>query len=140
MLDVGKIKSIIPTLQDIILAFFFTQIQFQLYSKILNKISTKTDNVASSSVHLINLLLNYSVWLIWELIIILGVPLEYLGLTLVLWLVFYKSASNESPIYQFISRQDFLYLYSVNIHTPYLIIFDHIYWKWEYWKKSWTQT
>ena len=64
MLDVEKIKSIISTSQDIILAFFFTQIQFQLYSKILNKISTKTDNVASSSVHLINLLLNHSVWLI----------------------------------------------------------------------------
>ena len=63
MLDVEKIKSI-STSQDIILAFFFTQIQFQLYSKILNKISTKTDNVASSSVHLINLLLNHSVWLI----------------------------------------------------------------------------
>ena len=39
------------------------------------------------------------------------------------WLVFYKFASNQSHIYQFISLQDFLYLYSASIHTPYLVIF-----------------
>ena len=39
---------------------------------------------------------------------------------------FYKFASNQSQIYQFISPQDFLYLDSVSIHTPCLVIFDHI--------------
>ena len=38
MLDVEKIKSIIPISQDIMLVSFFTEIQFQLYSKILNNI------------------------------------------------------------------------------------------------------
>ena len=42
-LDVEKIKSIIPTSQDIILVFFFSEVQFQLYSKVLYNISTKTD-------------------------------------------------------------------------------------------------
>ena len=39
MLDEEKIKSIIPTSQDIMLVFFFKKIQFQLYSNILNNIS-----------------------------------------------------------------------------------------------------
>ena len=64
MLDVGKIKSIIPTSQDIIVVFFFIKIQFQLYSKILSNISTKTDYVTNLSAHLINLLLNHRAWLI----------------------------------------------------------------------------
>ena len=74
-----KIKSIIPTLQDIILVFFFTELKFQTYSKILNNISTKTDYVTSLSVHLINLLLHQSSWLIWRLMIAVVVPLEYLS-------------------------------------------------------------
>ena len=45
MLDEEKIKSIIPTSQDLILVFFFKKIQFQLYSDILNNISIKTDRL-----------------------------------------------------------------------------------------------
>ena len=56
---------------------FFAELQLQLYSKILN-ISTKTDYVTSLSVHLINALLQQSSWLLWELINVSGVPLEYL--------------------------------------------------------------
>ena len=66
-LDVEKIKSIIPISQDIIPVFFFIEIQFQLYSKILSNMSTKTD-------YLTSLLLHHSGWLIWELMIVLGVP------------------------------------------------------------------
>ena len=70
-------QSATVTSQDIILAFFFfTDLQFQLYSKILNNISTKTDYVTTLPVHIINLLLQHSGWLIWELMIVLGVPLE----------------------------------------------------------------
>ena len=64
MFHVGKIKSIIPTSQDITAVLFFTKIQFQLYSKILSNIPTKTDYVTNLSVHLINLLLNHSGWII----------------------------------------------------------------------------
>ena len=45
-------------------------------------------------------------------------------------LVFFKFASNQSQIYQFINRQDFLYLYSVKIHTPHLVILDHFKSRW----------
>ena len=71
-------QSATVTSEDIILAFFFTDPQFQLYSKILNNISTKTDYVTTLPVHLINLLLQHSGCLIWELMIVLGVPLENL--------------------------------------------------------------
>ena len=60
MLDVGKILQI-PTSQDIIIVFFFLEIQFRLYSKILNNISIKTDYVAGLSVDLIDLLPNFIV-------------------------------------------------------------------------------
>ena len=63
MLDLGKIKSIIPTSQDITVVFFFAKIQFQLYSKILSNISTKTDYLTNLSVRPINLFLNHSGWL-----------------------------------------------------------------------------
>ena len=43
MFDVLRIKSTIPKPQDIILMFSFTM-QFQLYSKILNNSSIKTDS------------------------------------------------------------------------------------------------
>ena len=77
MIDAEKNKSITPTSQDIILVFFLTEIQFQFYSKILNNISTKTDYVTNLTVYLIDLLLNHSGRLIWELMIVLGVSLEY---------------------------------------------------------------
>ena len=77
MIDAEKNKSITPTSQDIILVFFLAEIQFQFYSKILNNISTKTDYVTNLSVYLIDLLLNHSGRLIWELMIVLGVSLEY---------------------------------------------------------------
>ena len=73
-----KFKSIILTLQDIILVFFFTELQSQPYSKILKNISTKTDFVTRLSVHLINLIVGDSSWLIWELMIAVEVPLENL--------------------------------------------------------------
>ena len=73
-----KKKLIIPTSHDRILVFFFTELQFQLYSKILNNILTKTDHVTSLSIHLINLLLHHSCWLIGELMIARGVLLECL--------------------------------------------------------------
>ena len=57
---------------------FFTELQFQLYSNILNNMLTKTDYATSLSVHLINLLLHHDSWLLWELMIVPGVPLEYL--------------------------------------------------------------
>ena len=38
----------------------------------------------------------------------------------------YKFVSNQSQIDQFASRQDFLFLCSINICTPYLFISDHI--------------
>ena len=72
MIDAEKNKSITPTSQDIILVFFLTEIQFQFYSKILNNISTKTDYVTNLTVYLIDLLLNHSGRLIWELMIVLG--------------------------------------------------------------------
>ena len=77
MIDAEKNKSITPTSQDIILVFFLTEIQFQFYSKILNNISTKTDYVTNLTVYLIDSLLNHSGRLIWELMIVLGVSLEY---------------------------------------------------------------
>ena len=60
ILDVGKFLQI-PTSEDIIIVFFFLEIQFRLYSKILNNISIKTDYVAGFSVDLINLLPNFIV-------------------------------------------------------------------------------
>lgn len=60
MLDVGKILQIPPS-QDIIIVFFFLEIQFWPYSKILNNISIKTNYVAGLSVDLINLLPNFIV-------------------------------------------------------------------------------
>ena len=50
----------------------------QLCLKILNNITTKTDYITSLSVHLINLLLHHSSRLIWQVIIVIEVPLEYL--------------------------------------------------------------
>ena len=41
------------------------------------------------------------------------------------YLVFHKFVSNQSQIYQFVSRQDFLFLCSINICTSYLVISDH---------------
>ena len=63
MLDKEKIKSIIPTPQNVILVFFFKKIQFQLYSNIPNNISVKPDYVTNLYVRPINLLLNHSGWL-----------------------------------------------------------------------------
>ena len=60
MLDIGKILQIPPS-QDIIIVFFFLEIQFWPYSKILNNISIKTNYVAGLSVDLINLLPNFIV-------------------------------------------------------------------------------
>ena len=78
MLDVEKIKLIIPTSQDIRLVFFSTKIPFQLYSNILNNISNisiKTDYAKNLSVYLINLinlLFSHNGWLIRELMIVFG--------------------------------------------------------------------
>ena len=47
-------------------------------------------------------------------------------------LMFLLIASKQIQIYQFAICQDFLYLCSINIHTPYLVIFDHIQSKWRY--------
>ena len=120
-----KIKSIIPTLQDIILVFFFTELKFQTYSKILNNISTKTDYVTSLSVHLINLLLDQSSWLIWQLMIVVGVPLEYLfkcwvGNRHVIYcsaIAFFNKYSPNSPwsVYFFWFAKAFLTSESINI-------------------------
>ena len=63
MLDVKKIKSIIPTAQDIIFSVVFHRDLISPYPKI-NSISTKTDYLTSLPVHLINLLLNHSGWLL----------------------------------------------------------------------------
>ena len=40
---------------------------------------------------------------------------------------FVNLISNQSQIYQFFSRQDFLFLCSINFRIPYLVISDHIY-------------
>ena len=58
-LDVEKIKSIIPTSQDIIFSVVFHRDPISAYLK-MNNISTKTDYLTSLPVHLINLLLNHS--------------------------------------------------------------------------------
>ena len=89
MLDLEKIKSIIPTSQGIIFSAVFHRDPISAYLKIKN-ISTKTDYLTSLSVYLINLLLNHSGWLFWELMIVLRVPL---------WIPFKCWVGNKHVIY-----------------------------------------
>ena len=41
-------------------------------------------------------------------------------------LIMYKFALNHSPIYQFVSCQDFIYFCSNNVHSSYFVIPDHV--------------
>ena len=49
-----------PTSKYIMLVFFVTDIQLQLYQKILNNTSAKADYVTNVSDHLLNLLLKHN--------------------------------------------------------------------------------
>ena len=53
-------------------------------------------------------------------------PFIHIYSYLFIFIIIHKFASNQSQIYQFVTRQNFLFLYSINIRTPYLVISDHI--------------